>query len=108
MDPTRFFGHHIDSLSLGGRAFAMVLALILTGVIGFERECRGQAAGLRTHILVGIGSALITITSVEIGTGMAGGKGDPARLAAQIVSGIGFLGAGAILRDGVTIHGLTT
>lgn len=108
MDPDRFFGHHIDPLTLAGRALALLLALLLTGIIGFERECRGQAAGLRTHILVGIGAALITITSIEISSGFRGGKGDPAHLAAQIVSGIGFLGAGAILRDGTTVHGLTT
>lgn len=108
-DPNRFFGHHIDPFQLGGKAFALMLAVILGGLVGFDRECRGQSAGLRTHILVCVGSAMITLTSVEIGLdGKGGVHGDPARLAAQIVSGIGFLGAGAILREGLTIHGLTT
>ena len=108
MDPNRFFGHHIDALSLGGKAVALLLALVLSGMIGLERQLRGQPAGLRTHILVGVGSALLSLTSVEFGVGGAGGHGDPARLAAQVVSGIGFLGAGAILRDGLSVHGLTT
>lgn len=109
MDPNRFFSWHIDPYSLSGEAIALVLAVVLGGLVGFERELRGQAAGLRTHILVCVGSTLITLTSVQIGVGVAGsGRGDPARLAAQIVSGIGFLGAGAILREGITIHGLTT
>jgi putative Mg2+ transporter-C (MgtC) family protein len=65
---------------------------------------------MRTHILVCVGSTLITLTSVEIGLGASSGgrPGDPARLAAQIVSGIGFLGAGAIIREGMSIRGLTT
>ncbi len=108
MDPNRFFGHHIDSLSLGGKAVALLLSMILTGLVGLERQLRGQPAGLRTHVLVGIGSTLITITSIEFGTGGTGAHGDAARLSAQIVSGIGFLGAGAIIRDGTTVHGLTT
>lgn len=108
MDPNRFFGVHIDSLTLGGKATALLLSVLLSGLVGFERQWRGQPAGLRTHILVAIGSTLITITSVEFGIGGAAGRGDAARIAAQIVSGIGFLGAGAILRDGTTVHGLTT
>ncbi len=108
MDPNRFFGHHIDSLSLGGKAAALLLSMFLCGLVGLERQLRGQPAGLRTHILVGIGSTLITLTSIEFGLGTTGAHGDPARLSAQIVSGIGFLGAGAILRDGGTVHGLTT
>ena len=108
MDPNLFFGHHIDPLSLGGKAVALLLSVLLSGIVGFERQWRGQAAGLRTHVLVGVGSTLITLSSIEFGTGGAGGKGDPARLAAQIVSGIGFLGAGAIIREGGTVHGLTT
>lgn len=108
MDPNRFFGHHIDPLLLGGKAVALLLSVLLSGLIGLERQFRGQPAGLRTHVLVGVGSTLITLTSIEFATGGTGGRGDPARLAAQIVSGIGFLGAGAIIRDGGTVHGLTT
>jgi putative Mg2+ transporter-C (MgtC) family protein len=105
VDPNHFFGHHVDPHTLGGKAVALILSVLLSGLVGLERQWRGQPAGLRTHILVGLGSTLITVTSVEFG---AAGNNDPARLAAQIVSGIGFLGAGAIMRDGMTVHGLTT
>jgi putative Mg2+ transporter-C (MgtC) family protein len=89
------------------------LAAVLGGAIGFERELRDREAGFRTHMLVCIGSALFTIVSAygfrEFLTG--GGqviRADPTRIAAQIVTGIGFLGAGAIIRQGLTIRGLTT
>ncbi len=82
-------------------------ALALGTVIGFERERRGQPAGIRTHAVVCIGSALMMITSIKIAQ-MAADRGDPARIAAQVVSGIGFLGAGAILKHGTSIRGLTT
>jgi putative Mg2+ transporter-C (MgtC) family protein len=109
MTPSRFFGLVIDPASLGGKTAVLLLAVLLGGLIGLERELRGQAAGLRTHILVCVGATLMTLTSIEIGYGGTGpARGDPARLAAQIVTGIGFLGAGAIIRDGMTIHGLTT
>jgi putative Mg2+ transporter-C (MgtC) family protein len=85
------------------------LAVLLSGLIGLERQWRGNPAGLRTHILVCVGSTILTMTSVEIGLGVRGGmRGDPGHIAAQIVSGIGFLGAGAILRDGATVRGLTS
>lgn len=104
-----FFGIHIEMLSLTGRLFALVLAMLCGGFIGLERQFNGNAAGLRTHILVCVGSTIITITSVEIGMGVRGGmRGDPGHIAAQIVSGIGFLGAGAIMREGANVHGLTT
>ncbi|HLK59106.1 MAG TPA: MgtC/SapB family protein [Chthonomonadaceae bacterium] len=109
MDTDLFFGLHIDPLSLGGKTIVVLLAALLGGLIGFERQWRGYAAGLRTHMLVCVGATVMTLTSVEIGMGVRGGmRGDPAHLAAQIVSGIGFLGAGAILREGNTVHGLTT
>src|SRR5579871_1419487 len=109
MDTDLFFGLHIDPLSLGGKTIVVLLAALLGGLIGFERQWRGYAAGLRTHMLVCVGATVMTLTSVEIGMGVRGGmRGDPAHLAAQIVSGIGFLGAGAILRDGMTVRGLTT
>lgn len=109
VDSDLFFGHHIDPLSLGGKGAALLLAVLLSGLIGLERQWHGNPAGLRTHILVCVGSTILTMTSVEIGLGVRGGmRGDPGHIAAQIVSGIGFLGAGAILREGVTVRGLTS
>ena len=75
----------------------------LAGALGLEREASGKAAGLRTHSMVGLGSALFTLLSIE-----AFADADPSRVAAQIVSGIGFLGAGAIFRSGPIVKGLTT
>lgn len=84
----------------------MAVATFLGAIIGLEREKHGRPAGLRTHILVALGSCLIMLISIY---GFPGGVDrDPARLAAQVVSGIGFLGAGTILRDGTSIRGLTT
>ena len=109
MNTNVFFGHGFDPTSLSGKGLALFLAVMLGGLIGLEREWRGNAAGMRTHILVCVGATVITLTSVEIGLGVRGGmRGDPGHIAAQIVSGVGFLGAGAILRDGATIRGLTT
>jgi putative Mg2+ transporter-C (MgtC) family protein len=82
----------------------LVLAGVLGGLIGIEREYRGKVAGARTHLLVALGSALMLLVSQH----GFGGQGDPARVAAQIVSGIGFIGAGAIMVDRKSIHGLTT
>lgn len=86
----------------------MVLRLVLSGalggLIGAEREYRGKVAGTRTHLLVALGSALMLLVSQH----GFGGHGDPGRIAAQIVSGIGFIGAGAIMVDRQSIHGLTT
>lgn len=84
--------------------FRLFLAIVLSGIIGFERELHGRPAGLRTHVLVSVGAALVMLISID----GFGGSGDPARLAAQVVSGIGFLGAGAIIRDGGDIKGITT
>lgn len=87
----------------------LLLATILGGFIGFERESRGRAAGFRTHILVCLGSTLFMMTSMfifEIYKGLP--NVDPSRIAAQVVTGIGFLGAGTILRSGATVKGLTT
>ena len=81
----------------------LLLATLLTGLIGFEREATGKAAGLRTHAMVGFGAALFTIISIA---GFS--EGDPGRVAAQIVTGIGFLGAGAIWRSEDRVRGLTT
>lgn len=83
----------------------VVLAAVLGGIIGAEREYRSKVAGMRTHLLVAIGSALLMLVS-QYGFD---DKGDPARVAAQIVSGIGFIGAGAIIMDRrQSVHGLTT
>jgi len=76
----------------------------LGAAIGFERELRQKPAGLRTNILIAVGSALFTVMSIVL----ARQGGTPDRIAAQVVTGIGFLGAGAILRHGTTIHGMTT
>lgn len=81
----------------------LVLATVMGGIVGWEREVHERPAGLRTHILVCMGSALITLVSMSFGPSY-----DPGRIAAQIVSGIGFLGAGTILRQGSIVRGLTT
>ncbi len=83
----------------------LLLAALLGGVLGFERELRQKSAGLRTNTLIAIGSALFTLMSYELAD--AAGA-DPSRVAAQIVTGIGFLGAGAIMRTDSGVYGLTT
>ena len=80
------------------------LATLLGGIIGLERESRQKPAGLRTNILITLGSAVFSMLSLEIGTD----AGSPDRVAAQIVTGIGFLGAGAIMQRGTDVQGLTT
>jgi putative Mg2+ transporter-C (MgtC) family protein len=82
----------------------LALAAGLGGAIGLEREYRHKPAGLRTNMLIALGSALFSVMSVQLGSG----AGSPDRIAAQVVTGIGFLGAGAILRSGENVHGLTT
>ena len=103
----------MPELSLGEILLRLGLAAALGGAIGAERELRERGAGLRTHLLVAVGAALFTLVS-----GYAWGdftfsteRGvvfDPTRVAAQIVTGIGFLGAGAIIRQGLSVRGLTT
>lgn len=83
------------------------LAVILGGAIGIERELSGKAAGLRTNILICVGSALLMDLSINL-PGALGRNGDPARLAAQVITGIGFLGAGTIMQARGTVIGLTT
>lgn len=82
-------------------------AALLGGIIGWQRERVNRPAGFRTHLLVATGSALIMLISVH-GFSEGGQTQDPARLAAQVVSGIGFLGAGTIMKEGLTVKGLTT
>jgi len=84
--------------------WSLVMAVLLGGAIGLERELRGKAAGLRTNILICLGSTLFTHLSVSV----AGSTGDPGRIAAQVVTGIGFLGAGTILHTRGAIAGLTS
>ncbi|MFP2930457.1 MgtC/SapB family protein [Pyxidicoccus sp. 3LG] len=94
-------------------ALRLALAALLGGVLGLERELRGQAAGLRTHILVSLGACCFTLASVfiEVPLGVGapeGARGDIGRIASQVVVGIGFLGAGVIMRHGGQVKGLTT
>lgn len=84
----------------------LLLAAVLGATIGFEREIRHKSAGLRTNTLIAVGAALFTLMSLELAEGRP--DADPSRIAAQIVTGIGFLGAGAILRTGGSVQGLTT
>jgi putative Mg2+ transporter-C (MgtC) family protein len=89
----------------------LLIAAICGGAVGLERERLRRPAGLRTHVLVSLGSALImqvSLTMWEMTGRGALGNGDPGRIAAQVVSGIGFLGAGTIMREGANIRGLTT
>ena len=87
--------------------FRLIVSAIIGGVIGLEREYENRPAGLRTHMLVTTASALIMLISVE-GFANLQNPGDPGRIASQVVSGIGFLGAGTILRTGYNVKGLTT
>ncbi len=96
-------------LNLFSTALRLAIAFILGGIIGLEREKKGARAGLRTHILVCMGSSLIMLTSLYVFEIYEGrGVVDPARIAAGVVTGIGFLGAGTIIRSSERIKGLTT
>ena len=103
----------IPTLSWGEVVLRVVLAAVLGGAVGVEREIREREAGLRTHLLVSVGAALFTLASAYgfrefLTNGGSVVRADPTRIAAQIVSGIGFLGAGAIIRQGLSVRGLTT
>lgn len=95
------FGNFLLSL------LSLAMATVLAGLIGYEREYHGHSAGLRTHILVALGSALIMLLSIY-GFGEINIDRDPARLAAQVITGVGFIGAGTIIQNGFDIKGLTT
>ncbi|MHC4558077.1 MAG: MgtC/SapB family protein, partial [Planctomycetota bacterium] len=84
---------------------SIILATVLGAVIGLERELSGKSAGLRTNLLICLGASVFTIISREMATGA---EGSLTRIAAQIVTGVGFLGAGAIIQDRGGVHGLTT
>jgi putative Mg2+ transporter-C (MgtC) family protein len=103
----------IPSLSWEEELLRVAVAAALGGAVGLERELREREAGFRTHMLVAVGSALFTLVSAYgfrdfLVNGGSGVQADPTRIAAQIVTGIGFLGAGAIIRQGLSIRGLTT
>jgi putative Mg2+ transporter-C (MgtC) family protein len=95
----------VDFQVAAARLFAAVLA---GGAIGLEREAHRQPAGLRTHILICLGSTLLMLLSIWLPQTQAADRGDPGRIAAQVVSGIGFLGAGAFIKIGNNMKGLTT
>ena len=103
----------LPELDLGGGILRLVLAAALAGAIGLEREYDEQEAGLRTHMLVSVGSCLFMIVGVygwadfEF-SNQAGIIVDPSRVASYVVAGIGFLGGGAIIRQGANVRGLTT
>ena len=87
----------------------LLLAVLLGGIIGFEREIAGKPAGLRTNILICVGATLLMDVSTRIGLTEAGTRiGDPGRIAAQVVSGVGFIGAGTIMQAQGTVTGLTS
>ena len=103
----------IPELSWGEEILRIALAGGLGGAIGVERQIREREAGLRTHMLVALGAAVFTLASAYgfhdfLVSGTAIVRTDPTRIAAQIVTGIGFLGAGAIIRQGLAVRGLTT
>lgn len=85
----------------------LLVALAIGGAIGLERELKGKPAGIRTNMLMCFGACLIMIISIEVAR-MRGGTADPGRIAAQVVTGIGFLGAGTIIRSRFHVAGLTT
>src|SRR3954447_9381194 len=108
-----FLVAEIPTLSGSHALLRLVVAAALGAAIGFERELRDREAGMRTHLLVALGSCLFTLVSAYgfnefLVQGGSVVRADPSRIAAQIVTGIGFLGAGAIIRDGLSVRGLTT
>lgn len=96
------------SITFPAMALRVVISIFLGFLIGFERKIHMQNAGLRTHILICISSCLMMMISIYVPQVYAPNRGDPSRIAAQIVSGIGFLGGGAILRQGLNIRGLNS
>ncbi|MGH7552119.1 MAG: MgtC/SapB family protein [Longimicrobiales bacterium] len=92
----------------GGAVLRLFLAALLGGAVGVERETSNKPAGFRTHILISLGAALFTELSIGMAYSVEGFRADPGRIAAQIVTGIGFLGAGTILQGKGNIVGLTT
>lgn len=97
----------IDPGAFGSYALRLLVAAVIGGVVGIEREIRGKPAGMRTNILMCVGSCLVMILSVEVARA-SGFPADPGRIAAQVVTGVGFIGAGMILRSRVSVTGLTS
>ncbi|MFP4430865.1 MAG: MgtC/SapB family protein [Spirochaetaceae bacterium] len=95
-----------QELTLEVMLLRLALSLLVGSMVGLEREYRDQPAGFRTHTLISIGATLLMFVSIAVPDRY--GVGDPSRIAAQVVSGIGFLGAGAIIKFGADIRGLTT
>lgn len=104
------FFSNLDYYQFGEIATKIAMSAILGGLVGAEREWSGKWAGLRTHMLIAVGAALVTDVSVDIGARYAQGSSawDPGRIAAQVVSGVGFIGAGTIIQARGTVRGLTT
>jgi putative Mg2+ transporter-C (MgtC) family protein len=110
MHELQFSAQFLQELFVGLRLellFKLSVAVLLGGAIGLERQIAGKPAGLRTNILICVGSALVMDLSMRL-TGSDGRVGDPARIAAQVVTGIGFIGAGTIMQSKGTISGLTS
>ena len=101
----RFMAAEVLQIQLLGK---LVLAVLFGGAIGLERELKAKPAGLRTNILICVGATLLTDVSIHIAMVDSARLGDPARLAAQIVSGVGFIGAGTIMQSSGTVTGLTS
>lgn len=98
-----------NEITITGALFKLIISMILGGIIGFERRHKGQAAGMRTFALIAMGATLAMLISIYIPQEYMGLKnGDPGRIAAQVISGIGFLGAGAIIQMKGSVRGLTT
>lgn len=96
-------------VQLQGVVLRLLLSIVFGGALGLEREIHGKSAGMRTHMLVALGSSLFTILSYALPRDLAGGGlADPTRIAAQIITGVGFLGAGSILQGRGSVQGLTT
>jgi putative Mg2+ transporter-C (MgtC) family protein len=95
----------LDLAADSGYALRLIVAAVLGALVGLEREIHDHPAGMRTHLLVSLGSAAFTVLGIAA---FPGPNADTSRVAAQVVTGVGFLGAGAILKEGATIRGLTT
>lgn len=99
----------VEDINFANAVFRLLIAFIAGGIIGINREIHNRAAGFRTHILICLGSCLLMLISIFIPQEFLEFKnGDPGRIAAQVVAGIGFLGAGAIIKLGDHVKGLTT
>ncbi len=109
METIAAISDYLHTFSMPVMLFRLVLAGVLSGIIGYSRSAKGRAAGFKTHVLVCIGSTLVMLTSQNIYINIAHETGDVARMSAQVIAGIGFLGTGTIMVTGRRqIKGLTT